>query len=64
MAKFEVLPNRSGQYYWRLKADNGEIVAVSESYASKYNARRGAELVQSLAGRAYITEVEAERRLF
>jgi uncharacterized protein len=49
LPKFEVYMDRSGQYRWRLKARNGEIVAVSEAYTSQYNAKRSAELIKSLA---------------
>ena len=31
-----------GQWRWRVKARNGEIVAASEGYATKGNAVRGA----------------------
>jgi uncharacterized protein YegP (UPF0339 family) len=34
-AKFEVMKNSKGQFYWHLKADNGEIVATSETYTTK-----------------------------
>lgn len=54
LPKFEVYMDRAGQYRWRLKARNGEIVAVSEAYASQYNAKRSAELIKSLAPLASI----------
>lgn len=64
MAKFEILPTRSGsQYYWRLKANNGEIVAVSETYTTKHSAKRSAELVKTLAGQAFIVDSSANRWL-
>ncbi|MCG2701494.1 MAG: YegP family protein [Candidatus Falkowbacteria bacterium] len=46
--------DRAGQYRWRLKARNGEIVAVSEAYTTRYNAKRSAELVKTLAPYASI----------
>jgi len=52
--KFEVYMDRAGQYRWRLKARNGEIVAVSEGYTTKYSAKQSAELVKSLAPYASI----------
>jgi len=47
-AKFEVFgsTNDMGEiiaYYWRLRAANGEIQCVSESYPTKRNAQRGAK---------------------
>jgi uncharacterized protein YegP (UPF0339 family) len=57
MVKFEVYESKDDKYRWRLKAANGEIVAVSQGYATKSNARRSAENVQSLAPRAIITDI-------
>ncbi|MDQ5928107.1 MAG: hypothetical protein QG633_545 [Patescibacteria group bacterium] len=34
MNKFEVYRDRVGGFRWRLKARNGEIVAISEAYSS------------------------------
>jgi len=52
--QFQVYMDRAGQYRWRLKARNGEIVAVSEAYTTRYNAKRSAELVKTLAPYASI----------
>ena len=42
--KFEVFAGSSGQYNWRLFADNGQNVASSgEPFASKSNADRAAD---------------------
>lgn len=40
---FEVLKGASTHWYWRLKARNGEIIAVSESYSSESAAIEGAK---------------------
>jgi uncharacterized protein len=53
--KFEVYKDRAGQYRWRLKSRNGEIVAISEGYTTQYNAKRSAELIKSIAPYASIT---------
>jgi uncharacterized protein YegP (UPF0339 family) len=37
------------RFYFRLKADNGEIVAVSEAYNSKKACENGIELLRSNA---------------
>jgi uncharacterized protein YegP (UPF0339 family) len=56
--KFEIYVDASGQYRWRLRASNGQIVASSgESFASKANARAAAENVKARAGSASIVEV-------
>lgn len=44
MSKFEMYRDESGEYRWRLKADNGEIVADSaEGYVRKTDCRNGLE---------------------
>lgn len=48
--------DRAGQYRWRLIAGNGEIVAVSEAYATRYNAKRSAELIKAIAPRAIVAD--------
>jgi uncharacterized protein YegP (UPF0339 family) len=56
--KFEIYADTSGQYRWRLRASNGQIVASSgESFASKSNAKTAAENVKANAGKAEVVEV-------
>ncbi len=57
MSKFEVYQSRDGQYRWRLKAGNGEIVAVSEGYTTKYAAKQSALTVKSIAYQAIVVEI-------
>jgi uncharacterized protein YegP (UPF0339 family) len=40
-AKFELYKDSRGEYRFRLKAANGEIVATGESYKTKAGARMG-----------------------
>ncbi|MBU2575959.1 DUF1508 domain-containing protein [Patescibacteria group bacterium] len=56
MDKFDIYLDRAGEYRWRLVASNGEIVAVSESYTTKYSAKRSAERVKEIAYYAIIVE--------
>ena len=50
MAKFEIfLSEKDNQYYFHLKADNGEIILASEGYTEKSNARHGIESVKKNA---------------
>lgn len=56
-AKFEVYEGKSGEFYFRLKAGNGEVVATGEGYASKDSAVKGCEAVQRAAADAVIVEV-------
>lgn len=53
-ARFEIY-EKTG-WRWKLIDGNNETVATSEPYASKANARRGAENVQRTAPGAAITE--------
>ena len=58
MCKFEIYEGRDGQYYFRLKAANGEIIAQSEGYTTKQNARNGVQAVQKCAPSASIVELK------
>ncbi len=57
MTKFEVYTDRGGQERWRLKASNGEIVAVSEGYSSRYAANISAEKVKEWSRYATIVQI-------
>ncbi|MQA97577.1 MAG: DUF1508 domain-containing protein [Streptosporangiales bacterium] len=58
-SKFEVYEDKSGQYRWRLKAANGEVVATGESYTTKAAALRGTESVQRAAAEATVVDQTA-----
>lgn len=49
---FEIFKDNAGEYRFRLKAGNGQIVLSSEGYSSKAGATNGIESVQSNAGDA------------
>lgn len=46
---FQVYRDTAGQFRWRLKAGNGEIIAHGESYTSRSGAHAGVEAVKRLA---------------
>lgn len=48
--QFEILRASGGQYYWRIVASNGQVLATSETYYSKADARAAAESVKRSAG--------------
>ncbi len=50
--KFELYSDKSGEYRFRLKARNGEIIAVSEGYKSKQSCENGIESVRKNAPEA------------
>jgi uncharacterized protein YegP (UPF0339 family) len=58
MAKFELYKDKAGKYRFRLLADNGETIAVSEAYSSKDSAKKGIDAVKSNAVKASVVEVE------
>ena len=54
--KFEVYQDKAGEYRFRLKATNGQIIAVSEGYSAKASCLNGIESVQKNAPEAEIVE--------
>lgn len=54
--KFEVYKDKAGEYRFRLKARNGEIIAVSEGYKAKPSCLNGIESVRKNAPDAEIVE--------
>lgn len=54
--KFEVYLDKKGAYRFRLKARNGEIIAVSDGYDTKAGCLKGIESVKSNAPDAPIPE--------
>jgi uncharacterized protein YegP (UPF0339 family) len=54
--KFEMYKDSQGKFRFRLKAGNGEIIAVSEAYNSKASAMNGIESVQKNAPTAAVDD--------
>ena len=50
--KFELYRDKAGEYRFRLKARNGEIIAVSEIYSAKAGCLNGIESVRKNAADA------------
>lgn len=44
--KFEIYSDKAGQFRFRLKAKNGQVIAVSEGYTSKANCKNGIQSVK------------------
>ncbi len=55
--KFEMYEDKAGEFRFRLKARNGQIIAVSEGYTTKAACENGIESVQK---NAPIAETEEE----
>lgn len=58
--KFEVYTDKAGEFRFRLKARNGEIIAVSEGYKAKASCMNGIESVRKNAPEASVVEEEAK----
>lgn len=54
--KFEMYQDKAGDYRFRLKARNGEIIAVSESYHARAGCLNGIESVRRNAAEAAVLE--------
>ena len=58
MAKFEIYKDKKGEFRWRLRADNNQVIATGEGYASKAGCKNGIESVKKNAPKAEVVEVE------
>ena len=56
--KFEMYQDKAGEYRFRLKAKNGEVIATSEGYTSKAGCENGIASVKKNAPDAEIKEAE------
>ena len=55
--KFEIYKDKAGKFRFRLKAGNGEIIAVGEAYESKASALHGIESIRSNAEAASLVDL-------
>jgi uncharacterized protein YegP (UPF0339 family) len=55
---FEWYKDKKGKYRFRLRAANGEIIAVSEAYGSKEGCVNGIESVKKNAPMAKVVEAK------
>lgn len=56
--KFEMYTDKAGEFRFRLKARNGEIIAVSEGYKAKVSCLNGIDSVRRNAPSAAVEKVE------
>ncbi len=54
--KFEMYKDKAGEFRFRLKATNGQIIAVSEGYTTKASCENGIASVQKNAPEAEVEE--------
>jgi uncharacterized protein len=58
--KFEIYKDKGSQFRFRLKAGNGEVIAVGESYPDKKSAQKGIASIQKSAPAATIVDLTIE----
>ena len=58
--KFELYTDSAGKYRFRLKAGNGEIIAVGEAYNSKTAAMGGIDSIKRQAAEASVHDMTEE----
>lgn len=54
--KFEIYQDKSGEFRFRLKAMNGEIIATGEGYAAKAGCKNGIESIKKNADSEAVVE--------
>ena len=54
--KFQIYKDKAGEFRFRLKAKNGEIILASEGYKTKTSCKKGIESVKKNAPEAPIVE--------
>jgi uncharacterized protein YegP (UPF0339 family) len=55
-AKFEISKDHAGEFRFRLKVPNGEIIAASQAYETKANAEKGIEAIKTHAPGATVED--------
>jgi uncharacterized protein YegP (UPF0339 family) len=54
--KFEIYKDKAGEFRFRLKAGNGEVIATGEGYKTKASALNGIESVKKNAPDAKVDD--------
>jgi hypothetical protein len=54
--KFELYKDKAGKFRFRLKASNGQVIAVGEAYETKASALNGIASVQKNAADAAVDD--------
>lgn len=60
--KFEVCTDKAGEFRFRLKARNGEIIAVGEGYKAKKSCLNGIDSIKRNAPDAEVVIQESEKK--
>jgi len=57
MIKFEIFKGINGQFYFRIKASNGQVIAQSEGYTQKQSAKDTIDTIKRNAATAIVTDL-------
>ena len=57
-ARFEVYTDKSGDFRFRLKATNGQVIATGQGYKSKSSCLNGIESIKDNAAAAEVVDVD------
>ena len=60
--KFEIYNDKKGEFRFRLKAKNGQVISASEGYKSKKSCENGIASVRKNAAEADITVAEKKEK--
>ncbi|MBH0123206.1 YegP family protein [Rhodococcus sp. NPDC003382] len=60
-ARFELFKDTGGDFRFRLKAANGEIIAASQGYTSKAAAQNGIASVKANAASAPVEDLTSKK---
>ena len=55
-AQFEIYKNKKGEFRWRLRAKNKQIIASGQAYKTKAGCKKGIEAVRKTASVAALME--------
>ncbi|MDD5945459.1 MAG: YegP family protein [Clostridia bacterium] len=59
--KFEIYKDKAGEFRFRLKAKNGQIIATSEGYKAKASCKNGIESVRRNVVNAEVVEIKQDK---
>ncbi|QLB16315.1 DUF1508 domain-containing protein [Mannheimia varigena] len=54
---FEIYQDAKGEYRWRLKAANHEVVATGEAYKTKQGCQKGIEAVKKVTAETEVKDL-------
>lgn len=57
MIKFEIFKGTNGQFYFRIKSSNGQVIAQSEGYLQKQGAKDTIDTIKRYAAIATVTDL-------